>query len=46
MTFDQSQYAFRGHKTYKAAAAYLDIAFHYKLDEAIGEETFLTPLAR
>jgi hypothetical protein len=40
MTFDQSQYAFRGHKTYKTAGAYLDIAFHYKLDEAIGEETF------
>ena len=40
MTFDQSQYAFRGHKTYKTAGAYLDNAFHYKSDEAIGENTF------
>ena len=40
MTFDQSQYAFRGHKTYKTAGAYLDNAFHYKADEAIGDDTF------
>jgi hypothetical protein len=40
MTFDQSQDAFRGHKTCKTAGAYLDNAFHYQADEAIGDGTF------
>jgi hypothetical protein len=40
MTFDQSQDAFRGHKTFEAAAAYLDNASHHKADKAIGDDTF------
>jgi hypothetical protein len=40
MTFDQSQDAFRGHKTFEAAAAYLDNASHYKADNAIGDDAF------
>jgi hypothetical protein len=40
MTFDQSQDAFRGHKTFGAAAAYLDNASHYKADNAIGDDAF------
>jgi hypothetical protein len=40
MTFDQSQDAFRGHKTCETASAYLDSAFHYKADDAVGADIF------
>ncbi len=40
MTFDQSQDAFRGHKTCETADAYLDRAFHYKADYTIGDDIF------
>ena len=40
MTFDQSQDAFREHKTCDAADAYLDNAFHHKADDTIGDDTF------
>jgi hypothetical protein len=40
MTFDQSQGAFRGHKTCETADAYLDHALHYKAEDTIGDDTF------
>ena len=40
MTFAQSQDAFRGDKTSKTAVAYLENAFHCKVDDAIGDDIF------
>ena len=44
MTFDQSQDAFRRHKTFEEAAAYLGNASHYKADNAIGDDTFFNAI--